>query len=70
MGVFYHIEGHATVHKYNLSPNKNIVPKNQQDKILEYSKKTPLISPPKDSKGDSLLNSSYVKTFIIPSKKP
>lgn len=31
MGVFYHIEGHATVHKYNLSLNKNIVPKNQQD---------------------------------------
>jgi hypothetical protein len=31
LGVFYHIEGHAIGRKYNLSPNKNIVPKNQQD---------------------------------------
>jgi hypothetical protein len=68
MGVFYHIEGHATVHKYNLSLNKNIVPKNQQD-IKSLSILT-FISPPKDSKGDFLLNSSYVKAFRIPSKKP
>jgi hypothetical protein len=27
----YHIEGHATIHKYTQNPNKNIVPKNQQD---------------------------------------
>jgi len=41
MGVFYHIEGHAIVHKYNLSPNKNIVPKNQQDiKSLSIPKKS------------------------------
>ncbi len=27
----YHIERHATNHKYNLNFNKNIMPKNQQD---------------------------------------
>jgi hypothetical protein len=30
MGV-YHIGMHATIHKCNLNPNKNIVPKNHQD---------------------------------------
>jgi hypothetical protein len=45
----YHIEGLAIAHKYNLNPNTNIVPKNQQNiKSLSIPKKTPLISPPKE----------------------
>jgi hypothetical protein len=40
----YHIEGDATGHKYNLNPNLNIVPKNQNDiKSLSIPKKLHLL---------------------------